>query len=186
MDGTNGWQMTGQIAEQFSKGDIFLAGDAAHSLPDFNGLGTNIGIQDVHNLIHKLNTIRVNAEMQQKKSVAESELLRYNQERKAVAKQFMSAARKGYAVYEDIAGHMGLKQTSSLGMLSFMPFKKQLAQAAMKFKFSPKPVPAEKKLPLYFTEEYEFERLSKYRLQMTEEHNANTNLCYFLNSKCKR
>ena len=79
MDGTNGWQMTGQIAEQFSKGDIFLAGDAAHSLPDFNGLGTNIGIQDVHNLIHKLNTIRVNAEMQQNKSVAESELLRYNQ-----------------------------------------------------------------------------------------------------------
>ena len=64
--------MTGQIAEQFSKGDIFLAGDAAHSIPELTGLGTNVGIQDVHNLIHKLNTIRANTEMSQNKSVAET------------------------------------------------------------------------------------------------------------------
>lgn len=83
---------------------------------------------------------------------------------------------------------MGFKQSGSplANLLSFMPFKKQLVQAAMKNQYDPKPIPPEKQIPFFLTKEYECERLSKYRSQMTEEHNANPHLCYFLDSKAKR
>ncbi len=62
--GTQRWNTSSQIAESYKKGKIFLAGDAAHSLPPSGGLGMNLGIQDVHNLAHKLNIIKQNTEMQ--------------------------------------------------------------------------------------------------------------------------
>jgi 2-polyprenyl-6-methoxyphenol hydroxylase-like FAD-dependent oxidoreductase len=69
--------MTCQLAEQFSKGKIFLAGDAAHSFPPLGSLGLNAGIQDVHNLIHKFNILKHNTEMQRNREVIQKELLRY-------------------------------------------------------------------------------------------------------------
>ena len=42
------------VAEQFSAGRIFLAGDAAHMTPPFAGQGLNAGIRDVRNLSWKL------------------------------------------------------------------------------------------------------------------------------------
>ncbi len=42
------------VAEKFSKGRIFLAGDAAHMTPPFAGQGLNAGIRDVRNLSWKL------------------------------------------------------------------------------------------------------------------------------------
>lgn len=48
------WQMRVQIAENFSKGRVFLAGDAAHLLTPAGGFGLQTGIQDVHNLCWKL------------------------------------------------------------------------------------------------------------------------------------
>ncbi|MFF2552534.1 FAD-dependent monooxygenase [Nocardia sp. NPDC058058] len=48
------WSMNAIVAEQFHRGRILLAGDAAHALPIVGGLGMNTGIADVHNLCWKL------------------------------------------------------------------------------------------------------------------------------------
>ncbi|KAM0440065.1 hypothetical protein ACHAPT_001168 [Fusarium lateritium] len=52
---TGEWDLCGLIAEKFSSGRIFLAGDAAHALPpNRGGYGANTGISDAHNLAWKL------------------------------------------------------------------------------------------------------------------------------------
>jgi hypothetical protein len=48
------WQATADTAERFREGRIFLAGDAAHSMPPTGGFGGNAGVQDAHNLAWKL------------------------------------------------------------------------------------------------------------------------------------
>ncbi len=49
------WDLTALIAEEFKAGRVFLAGDAAHTLPPTRGgFGANTGIHDVHNLAWKL------------------------------------------------------------------------------------------------------------------------------------
>jgi 3-(3-hydroxy-phenyl)propionate hydroxylase len=42
------------VAERFSEGRVFLAGDAAHMTPPFAGQGLNAGVRDVRNLSWKL------------------------------------------------------------------------------------------------------------------------------------
>lgn len=52
---TGRWDLTALVATQFSKGRVFLAGDAAHTLPPTRGgYGANTGIHDAHNLAWKL------------------------------------------------------------------------------------------------------------------------------------
>jgi putative polyketide hydroxylase len=49
------WEMAGRIADSYSKGRVFLAGDAAHQIPPTRGgFGANTGIDDVWNLAWKL------------------------------------------------------------------------------------------------------------------------------------
>jgi 2-polyprenyl-6-methoxyphenol hydroxylase-like FAD-dependent oxidoreductase len=48
------WQSTADIAERFTDGRVFLAGDAAHVMPPYGGFGGNCGIHDAHNLAWKL------------------------------------------------------------------------------------------------------------------------------------
>jgi len=48
------WAMSAQVAKQYRKGRIFLAGDAAHRIPPAGGLGLNSGVGDVQNLTWKL------------------------------------------------------------------------------------------------------------------------------------
>ncbi|KAK1998398.1 FAD binding domain-containing protein [Colletotrichum falcatum] len=53
------WEMSARIAERFSCGRVFLAGDAAHTLPpNRGGYGANTGIADAHNLAWKLAAVR--------------------------------------------------------------------------------------------------------------------------------
>src|SRR5436853_5628088 len=42
------------IAQNFSKGRVFLLGDAAHMMPPFGGQGLNSGLRDAHNLVWKV------------------------------------------------------------------------------------------------------------------------------------
>jgi 2-polyprenyl-6-methoxyphenol hydroxylase-like FAD-dependent oxidoreductase len=52
---TGRWEMAGRIAERYSEGRIYLAGDAAHQLPPTRGgFGANTGIADAWNLAWKL------------------------------------------------------------------------------------------------------------------------------------
>ncbi|WP_425105070.1 FAD-dependent monooxygenase [Ancylobacter sp.] len=52
---TGRWEMAGRIADRYTQGRIFLAGDAAHQLPPTRGgFGANTGIDDVWNLAWKL------------------------------------------------------------------------------------------------------------------------------------
>ena len=55
---TGRWEMAGRIAERYSAGRVFLAGDAAHQLPPTRGgFGANTGIDDVYNLAWKLGMV---------------------------------------------------------------------------------------------------------------------------------
>ncbi|KAH9210423.1 3-propionate hydroxylase [Leptodontidium sp. 2 PMI_412] len=51
------WVLSRKVAESYYKGNVFLAGDAAHSFPPTGGLGLNSGLADVHNLAYKLAAI---------------------------------------------------------------------------------------------------------------------------------
>lgn len=48
------WILSRKIANSYRDGNIFLAGDAAHSFPPTGGLGLNSGLGDVHNLAFKI------------------------------------------------------------------------------------------------------------------------------------
>lgn len=52
--GIDPWVAASVVAERFSAGRVFLAGDAAHEMPPTGGFGLNTGVQDVHNLAWKL------------------------------------------------------------------------------------------------------------------------------------
>jgi 2-polyprenyl-6-methoxyphenol hydroxylase-like FAD-dependent oxidoreductase len=48
------WTLSCQVAERYSDGRVFLAGDAAHRFPPTGGMGLNTGVVDVQNLVWKL------------------------------------------------------------------------------------------------------------------------------------
>lgn len=48
------WILSRKVAKQYHAGNVFLAGDAAHSFPPTGGLGLNSGLADVHNLAYKI------------------------------------------------------------------------------------------------------------------------------------
>jgi 2,4-dichlorophenol 6-monooxygenase len=52
--GTSDWLIEATVAERYSEGRVFIAGDACHRHSPMGGLGLNTAIQDVHNLTWKL------------------------------------------------------------------------------------------------------------------------------------
>jgi 2-polyprenyl-6-methoxyphenol hydroxylase-like FAD-dependent oxidoreductase len=48
------WILSRKVAKSYRVGNVFLAGDAAHSFPPTGGLGLNSGLADVHNLAYKI------------------------------------------------------------------------------------------------------------------------------------
>ncbi len=92
---TGRWQLSALIAERFSAGRIFLAGDAAHTLPPARGgYGANTGIEDSFNLAWKLAMVVGGA--------AKPELLdSYDAERRPIAwlRHDQIFARRDYAAW---------------------------------------------------------------------------------------
>lgn len=72
------WRLSAQVASSMRAGRIFLAGDAAHSLPPTGGFGMNTGLQDVHNLAWKLALVL-------RHGADEQLLASYDIERRAIA-----------------------------------------------------------------------------------------------------
>jgi putative polyketide hydroxylase len=48
------WQVNGTLADTFRSGQVFLAGDSAHTVPPMGATGMNSGIADAYNLAWKL------------------------------------------------------------------------------------------------------------------------------------
>jgi hypothetical protein len=72
------WILSRRVAEDYRKGNVFLAGDAAHSFPPTGGLGLNSGLADVHNLAFKVAAVL--------NRIAEGTFLdTYNEDRRHVA-----------------------------------------------------------------------------------------------------
>ena len=73
------------VAECFSAGRAFLAGDAAHMTPPFAGQGLNAGIRDVRNLSWKLAAVL-------RAQLSPALLETYNQERHDAAREIVDMA----------------------------------------------------------------------------------------------
>lgn len=52
--GRAAWHAAQRVAERYSEGRVFLAGDSAHEMSPTGAFGSNTGIQDAHNLAWKL------------------------------------------------------------------------------------------------------------------------------------
>ena len=92
---TGRWELSALITDRFASGRVFLAGDAAHTLPPTRGgFGANTGIHDVHNLAWKLSSVL--------SGVSTPKLLEtYDAERRPVAwgRLEQTFARPDYAKY---------------------------------------------------------------------------------------
>lgn len=94
---TGRWELTALIADRFAQGRVFLAGDAAHTLPPTRGgYGANTGIADAYNLAWKLCAVLSG---QSQPSLLNS----YDEERRGVAwlRLRQTFARPDYLQYAD-------------------------------------------------------------------------------------
>ncbi|WP_066290380.1 FAD-dependent monooxygenase [Arthrobacter sp. B6] len=100
------WQINHVVAERYSIGRVFLAGDAAHRHPPANGLGTNTSIQDAYNLCWKLKMVL--------EGVAGTELLEtYHLERQPIGEQVVDRAMKSVADMLPISQAIGVEPGQS-------------------------------------------------------------------------
>jgi len=95
------WVMKSHIAERYSKGRIFLAGDAAHAFPPTGGYGLNSGIADVHNLAWKVGAVLRGDAMPWV-------LDTYEVERKPVAETNAAQSEANYRKMDLVSQHVGL------------------------------------------------------------------------------
>ncbi|HEX3088858.1 MAG TPA: FAD-dependent monooxygenase, partial [Ilumatobacteraceae bacterium] len=88
------WRAVAEAADTFQKGRIFIAGDAAHTMPPTGGFGGNTGIQDAHNLAWKLALV-----LQGKAGAALVDT--YDQERQPAGRQAIEQAYNRYVTRSD-------------------------------------------------------------------------------------
>ena len=91
------WRLTRRIAANFSKGRVFLVGDAAHRFPPTGGHGMNSGICDVHNLAWKLAFV-LNG------SASPSLLDSYDVERRPIANSNADISRSNHKRFRSFLG----------------------------------------------------------------------------------
>jgi 2-polyprenyl-6-methoxyphenol hydroxylase-like FAD-dependent oxidoreductase len=88
------WIACAEWAECFQEGSVFLAGDAAHTMPPTGGFGGNAGVADAHNIAWKLACVLDGR--------AGSELLEtYDAERRPVAQLTVEQAYTRYVLRLD-------------------------------------------------------------------------------------
>ena len=98
---TGTWTMTSQIARQFRRGRLLLAGDAAHRFPPAGGFGLNAGVQDVQNLAWKFAAI-INGD-------ADDALLdTYDPERRPVVERFAEQSVSNFFRLDEVTAPLGI------------------------------------------------------------------------------
>jgi 2,4-dichlorophenol 6-monooxygenase len=95
------WLIESVIAERFQVGRVFLVGDAAHRHSPMGGLGLNTGIQDVHNLVWKLDDVL-------RHGAAPSLLDSYEPERQPVAERRIEFATFSFFNHLSVNGGFGM------------------------------------------------------------------------------
>ncbi|MGZ6661038.1 MAG: FAD-dependent monooxygenase [Solirubrobacteraceae bacterium] len=99
------WQAVADSAERYRDGRVFLAGDAAHTMPPNGGFGGNTGVQDAHNLAWKLALVL--------KGVAGAGLLEtYDDERRAIGELTVEQAYTRYVTR--VAPYLGTEGMQDL------------------------------------------------------------------------
>lgn len=91
------WKLGGAVADRLHHDNrVFLAGDSAHTFPPSGGFGLNTGLQDIHNLVHKLShpSERVGEE--------------YQEERRLIAQQNLDQSMANLETSFAIARALGL------------------------------------------------------------------------------
>lgn len=104
------WELSALITERFSVGRVFIAGDAAHTLPPTRGgYGANTGIADAHNLAWKLAAV-LSGESQA------ALLDTYDAERRPVAwtRLEQTFARPDYAKHNDTFVNVPLLEEAAI------------------------------------------------------------------------
>jgi 2-polyprenyl-6-methoxyphenol hydroxylase-like FAD-dependent oxidoreductase len=88
------WKAIADVATSFQRGRVFIAGDAAHTMPPNGGFGGNTAVQDAFNLAWKLALV-VNGQ-------AGPELLdTYDQERQPIGRLMIEQAYTRYVLRVD-------------------------------------------------------------------------------------
>jgi hypothetical protein len=54
IENVQNWVALADSAAEYRRGNVFIAGDAAHTMPPAGGFGGNTGVQDAHNLAWKI------------------------------------------------------------------------------------------------------------------------------------
>jgi 2,4-dichlorophenol 6-monooxygenase len=101
--GTSIWQVNQQVANEYRKGRVFLAGDAAHRHPPAGGLGSNTSIQDAFNLAWKLAMV-IRGE------AGPGLLDSYHQERRPVGAHMVARTMQNLGYMAEMSKALGLAQ----------------------------------------------------------------------------
>jgi len=114
------------LAQQFSRGRVFLLGDAAHLMPPFGGQGMNSGLRDAHNLCWKL-------QMVLKGKASPNLLATYQQERAPhVARMILFSTLLGKIIMPTNRLMAFLRNLFFRGIGRFPPLRTLLTEAQVK------------------------------------------------------
>ena len=127
------WRAVADSAERYRDGRVFLAGDAAHTMPPNGGFGGNTGVQDAHNLAWKLAYVL--------KGIAGPELLdSYDAERRAVGELTVEQAYARYVTR--VAPYLGTEGMQEIVDDWSMEIGYRYNSAAVALKTDPPPAQA--------------------------------------------
>ncbi len=119
-----------RIAQRWSNGRIFLAGDAAHLTPPFAGQGMNSGVRDAHNIAWKLAAVLTG-------KFSASLLATYESERRPhVASMIELALRMGHIMGPRSRVSQWITQTAFLAVGLWLAMRAYFGE--MKYKPKPK------------------------------------------------
>lgn len=99
------WRAVADSADRYQDGRVFLAGDAAHTMPPNGGFGGNTGVQDAYNLAWKLALVL--------RGVAGPRLIdTYDSERRAIGELIVEQAYSRYVTR--VAPYLGTENMQPL------------------------------------------------------------------------